>query len=238
MAKSGGSDGELVPEWSTVDQAWDVERLRNELAAVKGQQGSGRGSSPLSPTEITFLRGILFGANTREIARAMGRQENGIKTDLSKTVYQYLKGLLGYGEGVRYPKEQVLRLLRDRGYAQQPHQRSAPSLPQALESLKQVLPPAPANFVGRQEELDFLTSWLRSDRQGSTVSVEGPGGIGKTALVQRSLVDFFESAGENRGTSAGAFETVRLVFVPVGQQRLTSTEVRDQIGGVLRIRQV
>ncbi|MEM6500398.1 MAG: tetratricopeptide repeat protein [Cyanobacteria bacterium P01_C01_bin.89] len=235
-AKSNDLNGELVPEWTAVGQMWDLDRLCNELAKIKGQQGSGRGPSPLSPTEVTFLKGILFGANTKEIARAMGRQENGIKTDLSKTVYQYLKGLLGYSEGVRYPKEQVLRILRDRGYAQQPRPRSPQAPPQALDALKQVLPPAPANFVGRQEELDFLTSWLHSDRQGAALSVEGPGGIGKTALVQRSLVDFFESLGGDRESRTR--EVARLVFVTVGQQRLTSTKVRTPIGGILSFRQV
>ncbi|MEM9770368.1 MAG: tetratricopeptide repeat protein [Cyanobacteria bacterium P01_D01_bin.73] len=235
-------DGELVPEWAIVDQVWDVERLRQDLAVIKGQRTrAGQGPCPLSPTEMTFLRGTLFGANTRQIAQAMGRQENGIKTDLSKTVYLYLKVLLGYGEGVRYPKDQVLRLLRDRGYGGQ--SRTVSPQPPALDALKQVLPPGPASFVGRQEELDMLNSWLRSDRQGSALSVEGPGGIGKTALVQRALVDFFESAkiasdgGSESDWLSGA-RPMRLVFVPVGQQRLTSVGVMEPLGGTLKFNQV
>jgi len=53
--------------------------------------------------------------------------------------------------------------------------------------------PAPANFVGRERELDLLASHLTGDSGGQAL-VHGPVGVGKTALVeafaQRHLAHF------------------------------------------------
>ncbi|MEM1426814.1 MAG: hypothetical protein AAGF75_09710, partial [Cyanobacteria bacterium P01_H01_bin.130] len=189
--------GELVQEWSRVDQLWDIERLRRDLARIKGRyQRAGEGHASLSPTEMTFLRGLLLGKSPRGIARAMGRQEGGIKTDLSKTVYRYLKELLDYRAGARYPREQVLQLLRDRGYGQQERGPFHQQQTSVLGALQRVLPAESPTFVGRKGELAELLQWLYGTQQGCHLSVEGPGGIGKTALVRRALAGFFKGVAE------------------------------------------
>src|SRR5687767_1343743 len=52
-------------------------------------------------------------------------------------------------------------------------------------------PPSGSVFVGRRRELDLLRAALEDARAGHprVVAVEGPAGIGKTALVERFLAE-------------------------------------------------
>ena len=229
--------GGLVQDWAIVKQSWDVDRLCEDLALIKGRETkAGQGPSPLSPTEMVLLNGTLVGASTRVLAQMMGRKESGIKTDLSKTIYHYLKLLLKYGEGARYPKEQVLELLRDRGYGRQPQALIPERSPQALERLAQVVPSGPLHFVGRQGELKQVMAWLSGVQAGSSLAVEGVGGIGNTALVRRALERFLAT-----GTSAfvgRSLDTMRFVYVMAGQQYLTATGTIKILGKPLGFQQV
>lgn len=89
-------------------EEWDLEMLYDDLASAKGKH--------LTPTEKLHLRGLLCGHSPAEIAEKLNKQPGGVETDLSATIYRYVKALAGIDgdkiEGWRKVKE----LLEAAGY--------------------------------------------------------------------------------------------------------------------------
>ncbi|MEI3652150.1 MAG: helix-turn-helix domain-containing protein [Dolichospermum lemmermannii FEM_B0920] len=65
---------------------WDLETLYTDLSSVKGKR--------LTPVEKLHLRGLLLGYSPAEIANKLSKEARGVETDLSATIYKYVKGLL------------------------------------------------------------------------------------------------------------------------------------------------
>ncbi|XWK87262.1 MAG: helix-turn-helix domain-containing protein [Phormidium sp.] len=65
---------------------WDLETLYSDLASVKGKR--------LTPVEKLHLRGLLCGYSPSEIAEKLGKTVKGVETDLSASIYRYVKILL------------------------------------------------------------------------------------------------------------------------------------------------
>jgi hypothetical protein len=65
---------------------WDLETLYRDLASVKGKR--------LTPVEKLHLRGLLCGYSPSEIAEKLGKTVKGVETDLSASIYRYVKSLL------------------------------------------------------------------------------------------------------------------------------------------------
>jgi hypothetical protein len=74
--------------FAEADLHWELERLYQDLAAVKGQ--------PLRDTEKRYLRGLLCGYGPEELAKKVYRQPKSLTSYLSRTVYQYIKDLTGH----------------------------------------------------------------------------------------------------------------------------------------------
>ncbi|MFB2972105.1 helix-turn-helix domain-containing protein [Aerosakkonema sp. BLCC-F183] len=66
---------------------WNLERLYKDLSSAKGK--------PLTPVEELRLRGLLCGYSPAEIAEKLDKDIKGVGVDLSKTIYNYVKNLLG-----------------------------------------------------------------------------------------------------------------------------------------------
>jgi len=65
---------------------WDLETLYSDLASIKGKR--------LTPVEKLHLRGLLCGYSPSEIAEKLGKIVKGVETDLSASIYRYVKNLL------------------------------------------------------------------------------------------------------------------------------------------------
>jgi DNA-binding CsgD family transcriptional regulator len=65
---------------------WDLEVLCADLASAKGKH--------LTPVEKIHLQGLLLGHSPLEIAEKLGKSVNGVESDLSATIYRYVKSLL------------------------------------------------------------------------------------------------------------------------------------------------
>jgi len=72
--------------FSQAEQMWDLKRLYEGLATVKGKS--------LTPMEKLHLRGLLCGHGPAEIAKKLHKNLNGVESDLCNTVYHYVKSLL------------------------------------------------------------------------------------------------------------------------------------------------
>jgi hypothetical protein len=73
-------------EFAQAANHWDLETLYADLASVKGKR--------LTPMEKLHLRGLLCGYSPSEIAEKLGKTVKGVETDLSATIYRYVKSLL------------------------------------------------------------------------------------------------------------------------------------------------
>ena len=89
-------------------QEWDLETLYEDLASAKGKH--------LTPVEKIHLRGLLCGHSPAEIAEKLSKQANGVETDLSATIYRYVKELTGTGDDKLESWRRVDELLENSGY--------------------------------------------------------------------------------------------------------------------------
>lgn len=87
---------------------WSVEQLYADLASTK------RGN--LTPTEKVHLRGLLCGCSPGEIAQELGKVANGVETDLSATIYKYVKELVGKPDGRISSWRDIAEWLEAAGY--------------------------------------------------------------------------------------------------------------------------
>jgi hypothetical protein len=62
------------------------------------------------------LRGLLCGHSPAEIAETLNKQTNGVETDLSATIYRYVKELTGTGDEKLESWRKVAEFLENAGY--------------------------------------------------------------------------------------------------------------------------
>lgn len=114
--------------FAAADRHWDLPSLYRDLANAKGQ--------PLTPTEQLHLRGLLSGHSPTAIAKHLSKSPSGVTTDLSSTLYRYIKTL------TRCPKihhwRDITALLDQAGY--NIHNLTTDPLPSTL---------LPLNLTGR-----------------------------------------------------------------------------------------
>ena len=89
-------------------EEWDLETLYDDLASAKGKH--------LTPTEKLHLRGLLCGHSPAEIAEKLNKQAGGVETDLSATIYRYVKELAGISGDKMEGWRKVKELLEAAGY--------------------------------------------------------------------------------------------------------------------------
>jgi hypothetical protein len=94
--------------FSQAETCWDLKTLYQDLAAAK--------TKPLTPVEKLHLRGLLCGRSPSEIAKKLNKDANGVGTDLSATVYRYVKILLDKSEDKIDNWRNVAEWLEDAGY--------------------------------------------------------------------------------------------------------------------------
>ncbi len=118
-----------------------------------------------------------FGISQRELAKALGYHPCSMSRPLSDLVQKgYLRTHRGNVRGG--VRKQLVYALTDEGKGQLRREtRDVPLLSGAI-------PPPPNPFLGRKAELEEL--WDDS-RAGGVIFVEGPAGMGKSALVSRHI---------------------------------------------------
>ncbi|HEY9849562.1 MAG TPA: hypothetical protein V6D28_08910 [Leptolyngbyaceae cyanobacterium] len=87
---------------------WDLETLYSDLASIKGKR--------LTPIEKLHLRGLLCGYSPSEIAEKLGKTVKGVETDLSASIYRYVKNLLDKCNEKIENWRNIAEWLEDAGY--------------------------------------------------------------------------------------------------------------------------
>jgi len=72
--------------FAEAENSWDLPRLYTDLGKTKGKS--------LTAKEKFYLRGLLCGYGPAEIAKKCHKSAGGLKVNLSKTLYQYVKILV------------------------------------------------------------------------------------------------------------------------------------------------
>lgn len=100
--------------FTEASEDWDLDTLYYDLSSAKGKH--------LTPTEKLHLRGLLCGYSPAEIAEKLHKQVSGVETDLSATIYRYVKELAGFGNEKLESYRKVSEILENAGYrvAQKP----------------------------------------------------------------------------------------------------------------------
>ncbi len=120
----------------------------------------------------------VYGISQRELAKALGYHPCSMSRPLEALVAE---GLLSVRRG----------MVRDGVRKQLTYRLTPTGLARLRRETREVpllsgeLPPPPHPFLGRKEELEHLASF--SEIGSSVIVVEGPPGMGKTALVSRHL---------------------------------------------------
>ncbi len=72
--------------FTDAEKSWDLKRLYTDLGQAKGKS--------LTSKEKLHLRGLLCGYSPAEIAKKRHKSPDGLKVNLSNTLYQYVKTLV------------------------------------------------------------------------------------------------------------------------------------------------
>ena len=91
---------------------WDLQTLYTDIGMAKNK--------PLTPMEKTHLRALLCGFSPSEIADRLGKSVKGVEVDLSNTLYQYIKQLVGKAEEKVDNWRNICEWLEEAGYKSEP----------------------------------------------------------------------------------------------------------------------
>lgn len=198
------------PVFANAAKHWDLDRLYQDLEKIKQHS--------LSATERSCLRGLLLGINPNEIAEKLHRQPQGLRVDLSRGMYQYIKALT----------QQAVKNWREIAIVLGAEYKLPATLPESSPGLlgnrSLSVPPLElatiqnlpirdySAMIGREREIEQLQTLLSYDCPVHCVSVEGTGGIGKTALALAVAYGYLNAPNS-------PFE--RLIFTSAKQHRLT-----------------
>ncbi|MEG5058649.1 tetratricopeptide repeat protein [Microcoleus sp. A2-C5] len=95
---------------------WDLEKLYKDLADAKREVASHK-QRGLTEVEKRHLRGLLCGFSPDEIGTKLQKVEGGARTDISNTVYMYVKQLIhGKVEDIKITKYRCIDWLEQAGY--------------------------------------------------------------------------------------------------------------------------
>jgi hypothetical protein len=173
------------------DQAeieWNLDQLYGDLAIAKGKISFNlHYSKGLTETEKLHLRGLLCGYSPTEIATKLFKKKQGVQVDLCKTVYKYVKELVGNSADSVENWRDITVWLEQAGYKNMVEDANENNIDWGEA-------PEINAFYGRTTELATLQKWIVQDHC-RLVGLLGMGGIGKTALsveLVKQIADDFD----------------------------------------------
>lgn len=212
-----------LPEmiFANANEQWNLDQIYGDLENIK--------QNSLSATERSCLRGLLLGIDPSAIAEKLHRQPQGLRVDLSRGLYQYIKELAQ--QPVKNWRE-VPMIMERLGYKYtfaSPLTELSTSVAANNGSVNSLLEQSPIQnlpirdfsaMIGREREIEQLQALLSYDCPVHCISIEGTGGIGKTALALSVAYRYFHAADS-------PFDA--LIFTSAKQQRLTAQGILPRL---------
>ena len=156
-----------MADWKNLRE-WNRKELYSDLTDVKQKYRNGKFFLTLSPIEKDWLDRLLCGYSLNEIAEQLDREPKGLRVDLDRSIYRYVKILTGKDETEPiHDGRDISRWLEEAGY------KKRQDWGEALDI---------SVFYGRTEELTQLKTWTMSEGC-RLVALSGMVGMGKTTLA-------------------------------------------------------
>jgi hypothetical protein len=111
----------MSENFNEAEEFWYLDKLYQDLSEHKVKD--------LTRMEKLHLRGLLSGFSPNQIALKLNKDVDGVQADLSKTIYAYIKSLLGKASEEKIENWRCIpKWLEDKGY-RKPLQRNTPHFP-------------------------------------------------------------------------------------------------------------
>ncbi len=108
-------------QFTQAEKDWDLERLYNDLTAVKGKN--------LTRIEKLHLRGLLCGYSPTEIAETLHRDVRGLEVNLCNKLYKYVKTIVKREQERVENWRSICQWLEEAGYKAQNQSQSNDGIP-------------------------------------------------------------------------------------------------------------
>ncbi|MBP0014337.1 MAG: helix-turn-helix domain-containing protein [Roseofilum sp. SBFL] len=95
-------------QFAEAAKEWDLETLYTDLASAKGKR--------LTPVEKLHLRGLLCGFSPAEVAQHLHKSVKGVESEVCRTLYVYVKSLVGKSNSQVENWRNVTEWLEESGY--------------------------------------------------------------------------------------------------------------------------
>ena len=181
---------------------WDIDRLLTDLEARTHKRYRHN-------NRHAYLCALLQGRSPQQIGQQLHRNFNAVRVDLSN-LYRDLETLTGEPDNT-VRASNLVHLLERHGY-----RNSRPSVPKQ-QILYNLPAPTYSKFIGRKTEMDLLLQRISPDHATHIITVDGIGGVGKTAIVLETAYRCLKASLEQR-SDLPTFDAI--IFTSAKQQYL------------------
>ncbi|GAB1542038.1 tetratricopeptide repeat protein [Scytonema sp. NUACC21] len=208
---SWSEDCKLPKSWNrNVLKEWDINRLLTDLEVNTQKRYRDN-------TRKDLLLGLLCGYSLKKISQDLHRDNAVVRTSVS-SLYRDIEVLTGQPEK-SVKLNNLIYILERHGYRKgftiSPASSSS-NIPHNLPA------PTYTEFIGREAEMKLLLQRLSPNHAAHIITVDGIGGVGKTALVLAAAYLCLKANRENL-TSAPKFEAI--IFTSAKQQELIPNSI-------------
>ncbi|WP_017747025.1 NB-ARC domain-containing protein [Scytonema hofmannii] len=220
---NGSEDWNLPKSWNrNILREWDIDRLLIDLEATTQKRYR-------RDTRKDLLLGLLCGYSLKKIGIDLLKKNAVVRTSVS-SIYRDLEALTG--EPNKSVKSgNLVYILERHGY-----RRGASVSSVSSSTITHNLPaPTYTEFIGREAEMKLLLQRLSPNHAAHIITVDGIGGVGKTALVLAAAYLCLNASRENL-SSAPKFDAI--IFTSAKQQELIPNSILRKHQGHRNLRDI
>ncbi|KAF3887254.1 MULTISPECIES: ATP-binding protein [Nostocales] len=216
-------DWNLPKSWNcNVLKEWHIDRLLTDLEATTQKRYR-------QDTRKDLLLGLLCGYSLKKISIDLLKKNAVVRTSVS-SIYRDIEALTGEPDK-SVKSGNLVYILERHGY------RKGASVSSVGSSTITHNLPAPTytEFIGREPEMKLLLQRLSPNHAAHIITVDGIGGVGKTALVLAAAYHCLKASQENL-SSAPKFEAI--IFTSAKQQELIPNSILRRNQGQRNLRDI
>jgi hypothetical protein len=216
-------DWNLPKSWNrNILREWDIDRLLTDLESAIQKRYR-------RDTRKDLLLGLLCGYSLKKIGIDLLKKNAVVRTTVS-SIYRDIEALTG--EPNKSVKSgNLVYILERHGY-----RKGAAVSSVSSSTIAHNLPaPTYTEFIGRETEMKLLLQRLSPIHAAHVITVDGIGGVGKTALVLAAAYHCLKASQKNLST-APKFEAI--IFTSAKQQELIPNSILRKNQGQRNLRDI